>query len=1019
MKPVRILLFSFGALLVLLIAAVALAFNSGVQTWAARKALAGQPALHASLGSLAAGLGRVELRDLRAEVNGATLVLPTLTVEVPLVSAGLSQKVTVGKLVARGWTLDLSKAQNAPATPAPAKPSVKVTRPLPPSLLATALAADPAAAAPAVAQLFQGVFAQLRLPVDLALDGLDLDGDIILPPAPGGGPAPRAHLTLAGGGLGAGREGRFTLDLAANFAGEKVAVSSVVVRSTLAATMDTPRSFTGFVAEPTAVATGPQFPTGVKLLATVSARRAATGESYTLSVATPAQRLLSVEAELAAAGQTLAGTWQIDVRSADLAPFALGRPLPTFAAKGAGKFSTDTAFAEIRASGRLDASAEQLAVIKTELAAMGAIRLAAVFDLTQRGDFTRVEKLGLDVAGARPVAAVQALQTFEFNAKTGELKVADPARALVAITLQGLPLAWAQPFLKDLAVGGGDVRGEFSVTANNGGLAVRPQAPLTIAGLTVAQAGRPLLRAVDVSLDLVADYAPVGWQAEVTSLTLKSGGATLLKLSAKAGQLAGKDQALKATGQWSADLPALLAQPAAAGLAALVRGAASGDFVATVSDKTGVQAHLALTDLAADPKLATGPLPTVTAEVRADLAPDGTITLNAPLLFTRDGRKSDLTVAGSLATSPAGLVIDARLTSAALFVEDLQILAAPFAGAPAQSGTAAAVSAPVRDAKPVWAGVTGQLALALKKVVYAQKYEVADVGGTLRIEAGELKVQGIRAGLGEGSELKVNGGVTFTTTAAEPYALAARVDVTNFDPAPVLRALNPGQPPTVEGKFTVASQLSGRARNVGELGGRAGGDFTLTSKGGVFRAFSSDVAAKVEAGTKTASAVAFLGNVASAVTGRKDYGEIAGKAEAVAAFSKAISAIRYDQLNVVLSRDAALNTVLKDFTLIAPELRLAGTGRVEGKENVALAAQSLSMQFQLGARGRTGDLLKALGALDVAQKDDLGYFASTLPLRVTGTIGKPDTGELQSALLKLAYEKSGAGDLLNRFLGGK
>jgi hypothetical protein len=38
---------------------------------------------------------------------------------------------------------------------------------------------------------------------------------------------------------------------------------------------------------------------------------------------------------------------------------------------------------------------------------------------------------------------------------------------------------------------------------------------------------------------------------------------------------------------------------------------------------------------------------------------------------------------------------------------------------------------------------------------------------------------------------------------------------------------------------------------------------------------------------------------------------------------------------------------------------------------------------------------------------------------VAGSLSQPDTSELQSALLKLAYEKIGAGDLLNRFLGGK
>ncbi|MBC7365790.1 MAG: hypothetical protein H7343_03085, partial [Undibacterium sp.] len=427
MKPVRILLLSVGAIVVLLGVAVVLAFNSGVQTWAARKALASQPALHASLGSLSAGLGRVELRSVRAEQNGAVLTLPTLTAELPLVSAGLSKKVTITKLVARGWTLDLTKATPPPAAPAaPAKPTTRVQSQRSFAIMATAYAADPALLVPAATQLFQGVFAQLQLPVDLSLDGLDLDGDIILPPAPEGGPAARAHLSLSGGGLRAGRDGRFTLDLVVNFTGDKLAVSNVTVHSTFVATMETPRTFTKFVAEPTAVATGAQFPSGVKIAAVVSAARAATGETYTVTLATPAQQLLAVAAELTAASHSLGGTWKVDVRSADLAPFTLGRALPAVAAAGEGKFSTDTAFAEIRATGRLNANADQLAVIKPELAAVGAMRVVAEFDLAQRGDSTRIDRLKVDVAGAKPVAAVQSLQAFEFNAKTGELKVADP-----------------------------------------------------------------------------------------------------------------------------------------------------------------------------------------------------------------------------------------------------------------------------------------------------------------------------------------------------------------------------------------------------------------------------------------------------------------------------------------------------------------------------------------------------------------------------------------------------------------
>ena len=1018
MKPARILLIFIGVLTVFALVTVGLAFNSGVQTWTAKKILTRQPSVNATLESVAIGLGRAEVKALRVEMNGAVLTVPSLTVELPIIAAAFAREVSVGKLTARGWTIDLSKT----AAPPPASTSPINVSPTPDGA-ATPVAATPhsvvAANQASVARAFAGVLGQLRLPVDLALDGVDLEGEVILPPAPRGGPAVRARVTLVGGGLGVGKEGRFQLDLNATFTGGNLAVNNVTLHSTLVAAMDSARTFSRFSAEPKAMAVGPQFPAGMTLSAVISATRTPGGESYTLTVANSAQQLVSATADLAAANRTLGGSWKVDLRSADLAPFALGHALPMFAATGEGTFSSDTGFAEIRAHGQLDVKADQLGVLKSELAALGAIRVLAEFDLAQRGDSTRIDRLKAELSGARPVAALQSLQAFEFNAKTGELKVADPARELVAITLHGVPLAWAQPFLPGLTLTGSDLRGEFAATANNGGMALRPRVPLAISGLTLAQAGQPRLEAVDLALNVSADYAPAGWQAEVTSLTLQSAGTKLFALKAKAGQMAGKDQPIKTAGEWSSSLPALLAQPAAANVAGIVSGNASGSFVATVAAATSVELTLALTELVADPKFSHEKLPAISVQVRADIGADGKIALNVPLLVTRDGRQSDITLAGSLLqTKPIGLTVDARLTSSQVFVEDVQLLAAPFAGGDSVNPASAAQAAG-RDAEPVWSGVSGQLALSLKKVVYAQKFEVADIGGTIRINAGTVKLVGVRAGLGGGSELKLKGGLTFSPTAPEPYGVALDLDVLNFDPAPVLRALNPGQPPTVEGKFTVASKVTGNARNLGEIGKRAAGDFSLTSKSGVFRALSADISSKVATTTKTASTLATLGNLAGALTGRKDISDAASKAEAVASLAKMISAIEYDQLNVVFTRDAALNMTLKDFTLIAPELRLAGTGRIDAKAGLELAAQPLVMEFKLGARGTTGKLLKSLAALETEKPDDLGYFRSNLPLRVTGSLGKPDTSELQSALVKLAYEKSGAGDLLNRFLGGK
>lgn len=1025
MKPFRLLLIGAAVLGVLLVAAVVTAFNSRFQTWAVRRALASRPTLHATVDSVSAGLGRVELKGLRVESHGAVLTLPSLVADLPLFSAGVRDKVLIARLTAKGWTLDLTKAVKVGqvSDPPTARPAALAIHEF--SLLSSARAADSAAAPGATtAQVFRGIFSQLQLPFDLSLDGVDLAGEVILP-ASAGQPPGRLRLTLTGGGLAAGREGRFLLALDAATTASGTAVDSVVVRSAIVATMDSPRTFTRLGAKADAMASGAKFPLGVKLTADLVATRAGPGENYTLTLATGNKQLLAVQAAYPNSANRLDGEWKLDVHDADLTPFLPGIGLPAFEATGEGRFDADAAFAGVHGIGRLAASADNLAVLRPELAAMGTVRLAADFDLARNGDAVRVERMDVSLSGARPVATVQSRQGFTFNARTRELKADDAARELFSVMLQAVPLAWVQPFVKDLSVSGGDIRGEFAATAHDGGFTLRSKAPLTSGNVSAAQPGKPLLRAVDLSAVVAADYTPKAWQAEVAPLTARTAGVTLLTLDARAGQLAGVDQAVKAAGKFSASLPAMLTQPVAAGAFVLVRGDATGEFAASLDAQQSLQAKLAFTNLATDPKLTKETLPSLSAEVRADRAADGTITLNAPLLIERDGRKSDLAVTGTLQPGKGGIALDAHVVSERFVVDDAKLLTMAVAPGPAtaSSGIPAQPAPRSPDAAPPWAGVSGQLTLAMKQVLYSDTVQVSDVTGTLRLDAGAVKLEKFQAGLGNGAEAKLAGGVTFDAKSASPYALAADLAVNEFDPAPLFKALNPGQPATVEGKFTVISRLAGEAAHLADFSTATHGDFQLTSKGGVFRGLPVNVATKNEAVGKLAAGVALVGSAFDVFKGRKDDSEITSTAKAVTEVSKMFAAIPYDQLSVVVTRDAALNTVLKDFTLISPEMRLTGGGQTKHQAGAPLLDETLAMEFKLRARGYTAELFKKLGKLE-PQSDELGYAACTLPLKVGGTLGRPDTSELSNELASLAVEKSGmldkAGDLLKGLIpGGK
>ena len=1000
-KSVRRLLIAGVVLVVVVLLVGVLALNSGVQTWAARKALAGQPGLKGTLGEVAIGFQSVVLNNLELEQAGAVITLPSLTAELSVVDACLNQKISLRRLVAKGWTLDLT-AYKFPETAGKSSPAV----------------ASVSASAQVAVRVFQGVFAQAALPFDLTVDGVELEGDVRLPPAPGM-TAGRAHVVLKGGGLSSGREGTFVFDLAVELKGDEVPVNALKISGRFIAAMDTPRTFARLATQVEAAATGAQFPNGVKLAADLAAARASTGESYAISLSDGARLLAGLKAELPLGSRHLSGTWKLDLRDTDLSPFALGRSLPLFTLAGAGGLDVETTTSEVQATGTLVASADKLGVVQAELASLGPVKLTAEFDVARRGDSLRVERLRAAFAGVQPVASVQSLQPFEFNPQSGELKVADPTSDLLGLALHSLPLAWVQPFLKEVAFSGTDLRGELVAKARGGGFSLRSKSPLTVAGVSLAQVGKPIFNGVDMSLTAAFDYTPQGWQAEVSPLTATSGSAGVLTLEGKVGQLRGEGQPIKSTGRFSINLSEALRQPALAGKITLTAGTAAGDFIVSLAAKSEIQANVTLTNLASDAETAQQKLPSLSAGLRVDISADRVLSLRVPLIIERDGRKSDLTLAGTATPEKSSLVVDARVTSERFVIDDAQVLSALLTVTPPPA-TVGAVTLP-RASAPPWAGIRGQVQLALKQVVYSDTFQVSDVAGIISLEAGSAKLVNFRAGLGDGAEAEVSGALTFDAKSVTPYALAANLALHEFNPGSLLRAFSSGQPATVEGKFAVASQLVGRAASLGDLAASTRGDFQLASKGGVFRGLPMSYSAKVETAGKIAAGAAAIGSILGSVTGKKDIADIANKAQAVAEISKTLTAIPYDQLNLVFTRDEAMNTTLKDFSLIAPELRLSGGGQIMAQPGTGLLEQSLTMEFRLRARGRTADLLKYLGKLDVTT-DELGYAPCTLPLNVTGTLARPDTTELNQAMAALALEKSGvterASELFNKLIGG-
>jgi hypothetical protein len=956
MKLLRRLLIGIAVLAALMAVVVGLAFMPSVQTWAAHRALAGR---NIDVGRVSVGLNRVEVDNVQVNQPGVALTLPSAGVDVSLLSA-VGKKVFVRKLVAKDWMLDLT------APGGKAKPAQTVAAP-----------------AVATAAAFQGIFQKLHLPVDLVVDSVELSGEVIYSADPKQPPS-HAHVTLTGGGLAAGQEGKFDFEIDTEIAGSSAAVHTLAVHGTIVATLDTPRTFShlGFVTDGTA--TGLRFPQGARIHFVADALRAAAVEHYTVALDTEGKHLFTLNADYPANAPKLAGDWQLNVRDTDLAPFTLGRALPVFEATGEGKLEANATLGAVHATGHLHVSAGQLEVVHAGLQALGSLTVDTHFDLNQNAGVTRIDHFDVMVAGERPVAEIRALQSFELNEKSKELKVADPAKDLFSFALQGLPLAWAQPFLPGLTVKGSDATGMLLVSARDGGLHLQSSEPMAVKNLSVARAGQTLAHLDLMTFVLGGDYTlQQGWQAQLTA-SAQAGSKTLFTLQAKAGAIAGLGQPVKATGQLQVDLSAVLAQPAFAAKAQLTGGTARVDFQASLDEKKEIEAKLTLTGLAS-PQAPS--LPTVTADVRAELTPDGQITFDAPLLFENAGRKSDLTFSGTFKSAAGAMNLDARVASDLIVADDLKILAAPLAlkAVPSPAGSAPVSSAPLAvasaadqapatatpDKAPFWKGVSGHLVLALKKVVYGQ-FEVNDIAGDLKIGPEALALDQLSAVLGSGGDAKLTGGVNFAGDAPEPYSLKGNVAVSDVDSAPLFRALDPSKPPTVEGKFNLSGQVTSSGLNVADLGQQAQGDMSLTSKGGIFRGLAKN------------------GLTNAAATGLS----LAGKeAAAVGQLTTALQEFHYDQMNLQLTRDPSLDVRLTDFSVISQGLRIVGTGKLTYEKGQPILEQSLAMQIQLGARDEFATLFGAIRKLS-SDTDELGYTKVSRPIKITGTPTHPDASDL-------------------------
>ncbi|MGD1030829.1 MAG: hypothetical protein ABSA05_06765 [Opitutaceae bacterium] len=1002
MKSFRRILKPAGYAIALAAVLGALAFAPFVQTLIAQAYLDSHPALRCTVGSVSAGFGKVEFEDLRFEFDGATLTVPSLEARLPLVAAVRDRKVLVRGLVARGWTLDLRRLRQSE--------TARVESAAAPGAAGKAQGDIPPAQK--AARAMHQILGAWALPCDLSLDGVELEGDLVIPGALEKS-STRLHVAIRGGGLAAGHDGSFAFDASDAVVNPDLSVSAYAAHGRLVVSPASPRTLDRIELKADLSAKGGSLPAEVTFSAGLTAAGAPGGEDYALDLARGGRHVATVNGRFPSAAGGFAGTWKIDLRDSDLTPFFPDNPLPAVAAAGDGQFDTDAAFARAHALGRINATAGRLGVLAPSLDRIGPVALDARFDLAHSGQTLRVGQLSLALTATGPNALLKSLQPFDVDEATGRLKVANPQGDWMEGAIRGFPMAWLSGPNDVLAFAGGIANGEFAVRAANGELALRSKAPITAAGVSLLDSGRVVARDLDLSLSLLAGFSSNGWQAEGAPLTLGSAGRRLATLNAKAARPGGADQPIAITGTWDADLEALAALPAVPGARWITGRSASGDFSASVGGGTEVDAKL--TALGHDPGKS------IAGSIHADFNADGSIGFLAPFKVAFGSSASDLSAEGTWSRDQAGARIEAKLTGQSVALEHLRLLAAmaaSAAGAPVSADLAPGPDrkpAEARDRIPFWGDWTGSLTVGFDRMRAGDR-DYVDVGGTFVADPRSLRLQYGRGVIPRHSPANAEGSISFDAAARLPYSLNATASVKEVEAAPFFGTPQHGEDPVLEGRFSVSSSLTGDGATLEGLVSRTREEFHLTSTAGIVRLLKTNVAESLpEASTPVSDTLGSVGSLMGSLIGvRRDTSKVGEirlnkTTEAVLDFTNQVSEIGYDQFTLSGTREADGSIQIAELAMTAPSERLTGSGRIAGAKGLSASARPLSLDLQFSARGKVAELLSTAGLLS-AQKDKLGYAPLSQPVHFGGTLEHIDDAAWHDLLVKAATPKPGGSD---------
>ncbi len=973
-----------------------------VQTWCAERALARHPDLHGSLSGFTARFGTAKITDLHLEKEGAILTAPSIKASLPITTALWEKKFQIQRLTAKGWTLDLSHRTAPPLAQSQSSPRPENGN----EAIASSLTKD--SPAQLCLQLFHRILSDWKLPCDVSLDGVELEGDILFTTGQGDSSS-RMHVIIRGGGITAGRTGSLTMDVTGQFIDSKLQMSFLKANGHLIVSMDSAQSLNLIGVKSELLLKSDLLKRDLNWAIDASVARGVGDESYSLELSHDSKQLITLAARVASATGRPTGTWKIDLRESDLAPFI--SELPSFTAVGEGAIITDSALTRAHAAGHLKIVAKDLGVLSPPLTSLGSVSLDADFNLIHTGHSLRFEQLSMSLSGAQPIASLQSLQPFVCDELSGQISVPDFRKDWLEASITSFPLDCFSGLLGDITLSGGNAAGVLGLQISDGTISLRSKTPFTAKAVSVQRAGKVIGQNLDLSLSFLADRRPQGWQLQWSPLVIESAGQALATLDGKALRPMKADQTTSITSTWKADLKALTARSVIPGSDWMTAHSASGEFTANVGVRSDVEGNMTVLGPKADQAIATN--------FHLDIGANGGVSFRGPITISLGSDASELSAVGTWSKGEAGNQIAARLTGKKSSLGHLQQLLAPLAalgGAPLSGNLATTAGerpplASKRDILPFWGDWFGYITVSFDQLQMGGT-ELKAVRGAFNFDHRLLSLDNGTSELPDHTLAMAKGSISFDPRAEVPYTLKATAELGEVDGAPAFGPAPKGKDPVFHGRFSVVRTLRGNGITLSDLWSRTEDEFKLTSKGGIIRFLKANIVeALPEQPSKAGSEIlGTMGDAVGAIFGTQKPSVAARRirpsanTEAVLNFSYDIAEFRYDLLTLTATRGADKNFRLTGIELTGPDEHITGSGQITHAEGTPLSAQPLSAELKFGFRGRAVKYLTTAGLLS-AETDDKGYAILKQPVRFGGTLQKIDKSEWHELLIKAAAPK--------------